>query len=224
MGPEWAEMEHLVKKQKSMTKRLEEMKDSKAVYGEVMNDVDEQIEVWDSLKEKLEEGDTVFRPKRKGATKRKSSGGQGKSRKKIHRSGSSVSEDTDHSDFEDKDTDDDEGEKASSEDETDGREPLTEDEITAKLQELRAQRKTARTEKLEITEKITALRKEIDEAKKAEEAIESKMSALCISGRNQYSKVSFSALTHLIVTGSESQKRSRDHLLLKMFAESIVPG
>lgn len=46
MGPDWAEMDQLVKKQRSMKKRLEEMKDSKAVYGEVMNDVDEQIEVW----------------------------------------------------------------------------------------------------------------------------------------------------------------------------------
>lgn len=32
------------------------------------------------------------------------------------------------------------------------------------------------------------MRKEIDENKKAEEEIESKMSALCISGRNAYSK------------------------------------
>lgn len=189
MGPEWAEMEQLVKKQKSMKKRLEEMKESKAVYGEVMNDVDEQIEIWDSLKEKLEEGDAVFPPKRKGALKRKPRGSKGKPPKKVRRSSSSVSEDTDHSDFEDKDTDDDEEEKTSTEDETAGRESLTEDEIMAKLQELRSQRKTARTEKLGIAEEITALRKEIGEAKKAEEAIESKMSALCISGRNQYSKV-----------------------------------
>jgi len=194
MGPEWAKMDQLVKKQKFMKKRLEEMKDSRAVYGEVMNDSDEQIEVWDSLKEKLEEGDPVYPPKRKGATKRKFSGSKGKSPKKVRRSGSSLSEDTDHSEFEDKDTDDDEGEQTSSEDETEGREALTEEQIMAKLQELRTQRKTARTEKLEITEKISAWRKEIEEAKQAEEAIESKMSALCISGRNQYSKVRSSVL------------------------------
>lgn len=46
MAPDWAELDQLVKKQKSIEKRLEDLKDSKTVYGEVMNDVDEQIEVW----------------------------------------------------------------------------------------------------------------------------------------------------------------------------------
>ncbi len=204
MGPEWAELEQLGKKQRSMKKRLEELRDSKAVYGEVMNEANEQIEVWDSLKEKLEEGDTVFAPKRKGATKRKASGSKGRSLKKVRRSGSSVSEDIDHSDSEDTDTDHDEGKETLSENETAGREPLTEDEIMAKLHELRSQRKTARKEKLGITEEITAIRKEIDEVTNAQEAIESKMSALCISGRNQYSKVKFPPFATPSSTGSES--------------------
>lgn len=35
---------------------------------------------------------------------------------------------------------------------------------------------------------MASIRKEIEEAKKAESKIESQMSELCISGRNQYSK------------------------------------
>lgn len=189
MADEWEEMDRLVKEQKSMKKHLDEFKDSKAVYGEVMNDADEQIEVWDSLKEKLEEGNTVFAPKPKSAAKRKASGSKGKAPKKARRSGSSEKEDTEDSDFEDRDSDDDKNKASESDGEIEEREPLTDEQITAKLQELRSQRKTARTEKLDITEQISILRKEIGKAKSAEEAIESKMSALCISGRNQYSKV-----------------------------------
>ncbi len=65
---------------------------------------------------------------------------------------------------------------------------MTHEQIAAKLQELRATKKEARGQKSEITANIAALRKEIDSAKEAEDKIQSKMSAMCISGRNQYSK------------------------------------
>ena len=190
MAPSWAEIDELSKKQKSMKKQLEETKDSKAVYGEVMNDVDEQIEVWDALKEKLDEGEQVFAPKPKGAQKRKT-GSKEKPRKKQRRTiTSDDEEDVENSDSDDKDSNEDEDEHdgASSQDKSQGQELLTEEHITTKLQELRTTKKEARSQKMEITEKITKMRKEIDEADKAEQKIASKMSALCISGRNQYSK------------------------------------
>ena len=65
---------------------------------------------------------------------------------------------------------------------------MTQEQIVAKLQELRATKKEARAQKNDITEHMSNLRKEIDEAKNVEEKIDSKMSAMCISGRNQYSK------------------------------------
>ena len=67
-------------------------------------------------------------------------------------------------------------------------EPLTREQITEKLQELRSTKKEARAQKLEITENMTTVRKKIDDAKDTEEKIESKLSAMCISGRNEYSK------------------------------------
>ena len=48
MGPSWDEVDRLSAKQKSLKKQLEEMKETKAVYEEVANDADEQIEVWES--------------------------------------------------------------------------------------------------------------------------------------------------------------------------------
>ena len=46
MAPDWIELERLGKNRRSMEKRLEDLKDSKAVYGEAVNDVEEQIEAW----------------------------------------------------------------------------------------------------------------------------------------------------------------------------------
>ena len=120
MTPSWAEIDELSKKQKSIKKQLEETKDSKAVYGKVMNDVDEQIEFWAALEEKLDEGEQVFPLKPKGAQKRKT-GSEEKPRKKQRRTITSDNEeDVEDSDFEDKDSDEDEDEhdETSSQDES----------------------------------------------------------------------------------------------------------
>ena len=131
------------------------------------------------MNEQLEDGKTVYAPKPKASKKRKSKG-QGRPRKKPCRSRSSETSDSDG----DATTSDSDTVKEDS-NET---EPLTAEQITAKLQDLRSQRKSARNEQKDITEKITAVRTEIKEAKDAEDEIYGKMSALCISGRNQYSK------------------------------------
>lgn len=187
MEPDWEEMEKLGKKAKSMKQQMAEMKDTKAVYGETMNDIDEQIEVWDGLKEKLDDGKTVYLPKAKVADKKRKASGKGRPRKKPRMTKSS---DADSDDIEDSDfsVNSDDEDRKGSEDEAQGQEPLTEEQIAAKLQELRATKKEARSQRLEITESITQLRKEIEESKEAEDKINSKMSAMCISGRNAYSK------------------------------------
>lgn len=135
MEPDWEELEKLVKKSKSMKKQMDEMKDTKAVYGESMNDLDEQIEVWDGLKEKLEGGGAVFPPKPKIAGKKRKGNSNDKARKKQRRTKSSddESDDVEDSDFSDGSNEDEKG----SEDESESQDPLTEEQIVAKLQELR---------------------------------------------------------------------------------------
>lgn len=187
MEPDWEELDKLGKMTKSMKKQMEEMKDTKAVYGESMNDIDEQIEIWDGLKEKSEDGKTVFPPKTKSAGKKRKGNSNEKARKKQRRTKSSDDEDDDFEGSNLSDNSDEDG-KGSEDESDESQEALTEEQIVAKLQELRAVKKEARAQRAEITERINQLRKEIDESKKAEEKIESKMSAMCISGRNAYSK------------------------------------
>ena len=186
MDPDWEELEKLEKKEKSIQKQMDEMKATKAVYGETMSDIDEQLEIWDGLKEKLEGGKTVFPPKSKAAGRKRKGSSNDKARKKQRRTKSSddESDDIEDSDFSEN-SDKDEKE---SEDGSDREEPLNEEQIVIKLQELRATKKEARAQRSEITEQITQLRKEASECKEAEKRIESKMSAMCISGRNAYSR------------------------------------
>ena len=187
MEPDWEELEKLGKKIKSMKKQMDELKDTKAVYGESMNDIDEQVEIWDGLKEKIEGGETVFSPKPKSAGRKRKGSSNEKARKKQRKT---MTSDDESDGAEDSNLSDasDEGRNPGSEDGSESREPLTEEHIVAKLQELRATKKEARTQRGDITERISQIRKEIDQSKKAEEKIESKMSAMCISGRNAYTK------------------------------------
>ena len=196
MEPDWEELEKLGKKTKSMKKQMDEMKDTKAVYGETMNDIDEQIEIWDGLKEKVEDGKTVYPPKPKSRGKKRKSNSNDKARKKQRKTKSSDDESDDLVESDLGDSSDEDG--RGSENESASHEPLTEEQVVQKLQELRSTKKEARAQRAEITEQINALRKEIDESKKAEERIESKISQLCIS---KLSFASSSPFEHVLGAG-----------------------
>lgn len=186
MEASWEAMDRYTKDQRRLNKDLEEMKESKVVYGEVMAEVDEQLETWELLRDDLEAGKTVYAPRPKLNKKRKNAKGSSKQRKKQRRSSEEPSDDDDHSSYEE--------DASSTEDEQDDEDehpqgdPLNEEHITSKIAELRKTKKEARKERTEIEEKMTAVRAEIEEASEAEKRIEAEMAALCISGRNAYSK------------------------------------
>lgn len=190
MSSSWEEMDRLVKEQRSLKKQLEQMSDSKAVFGEAQNNADEQIDVWEALKVDLEAGETVFAPKAESESRKRKNYRQDKSSKKKRRTDDSdAEEDSDFADNQsEQSADADEEEIDESDEDSSKHEPLTEDQIMAKLQELKLSKKEARTQRTEIAEKMKDLKKQIEVAKEAEDKINSEMSALCISGRNTYSK------------------------------------
>lgn len=180
-APAYEELAVLKKTVKSSKKELDELKDSKLMYEDVMNDADEQIEVWEGLDGELEAGKTVYKPKA-GAKKRKS-GGINKPRKRL-RKNSSDTEESDDSEFKDTDSEDDDESNADTSEE---HEPLTDEQISTKLQELKFTKKEARAQKNEVLAKMDSVRKRIKDATRSEEEIENHLCAMCISGRNQYS-------------------------------------
>lgn len=185
MAPSWQKLDDLSKKQKSLGTQLKELKETKELLGATLNDADDQIEVWEALKESVEDGKNVFAPKSESSSKKRK-GNSAKNRRKRQRR----SADSDN-DFID---DDDSGDSASepdSEEEPDSaepREPLTEDQVIAKISELRSTKKEARRQRAELADQMKELQEENEKAHDAEEKIEAEMSTLCISGRNGYSK------------------------------------
>lgn len=169
-----------IKKQQSLKKAMQDLRESKATYGEVMGDADEQLEVWEALRDQTEEGKIVYVPS-DGKKRKQSSTDRGHRKKQRKLSDDEGDDDynNDPEEYADEDNDqivEDRGP------------PLTEDAIGAKITELRSTKKEARRERTELDRKIAAIRKEIDIAHEAEERIVGEMQHLCISGRNSYSK------------------------------------
>ena len=183
-GSLWRELEQCESTRESLKKDLKDFIETKATYGEIMSDCDDQQEVWEALMTKLEGGNIVYPPPE--SKKRKKSDKSTRSKRlKRHRDG----EDEDD-DFVD---DDESNEHVTDDDEDEGfaerqGEPLTEEFITAKLMNIKATKKSARRSRLDIDEKIKGVRKEIAAVKDAEERAEAEISRVCIEGRNGYSK------------------------------------
>ncbi|KAL8823786.1 MAG: hypothetical protein Q9191_005550 [Dirinaria sp. TL-2023a] len=182
LGPAWAEVEKLGKQIKALNKQLDEAKESKTVYAEIMNDADDELEVWDGLKENLEKGKTVYAPA-KPSTKKRKAVVKRKPRKRGRRDVSSESEDYDDADSED---DPDEGSEAGSSQSE--RQELNEDDVSTKISEIRSNKKNARQQKVELDTKIDELKREIKVARASEKRIEARIATRCIAGRNAYSK------------------------------------
>jgi hypothetical protein len=65
---------------------------------------------------------------------------------------------------------------------------LTEEQVGLKIAELKSTKKEGRRQRTRLEEKIKVLRAEMDDIRKADQKIEAEMSAMCIGGRNAYSK------------------------------------
>ncbi|KAL8700510.1 MAG: hypothetical protein Q9201_005409 [Fulgogasparrea decipioides] len=182
LGPQWAEIERLGKSIKDLKRRLEDLKESKSVYTEIMDDADDQLEVWDKLKDELEEGKTVYAPKLGSSGKKRKARGTDRPRKKRRAGSDSDNDESEDGDYQDEETDDE------AESTNENEEPLTEDQVSAKISEIKANKKKARQEKAELDSKIKTLASEIKTSQAEEKRVEADIAAKCIAGRNKYSK------------------------------------
>ncbi|KAH6642388.1 hypothetical protein C7974DRAFT_420684 [Boeremia exigua] len=163
--------------------RIEDLKESQKVYQLAGREAADDIEIWEDLKDQRDDGKEVYAPAPKAAKRKKDSAAT-KSRKRHQMD----DEDSD-TNFVIDDEDAEETEDEASDEEVQApQKPLTEDEINKKLKELRETKKTARREGLEINPQIEELRPRIREAQTKSKAIKAKISGICISGRNEYSK------------------------------------
>ncbi|KAF2443457.1 hypothetical protein P171DRAFT_495215 [Karstenula rhodostoma CBS 690.94] len=143
-----------------------------------LDEVEDDIDIWEDLKDRVET-ETVFAPKSKTNQKRKQSKPKHRSQKRQH-------------------IDDDSQVESGSDDANDSRHdsdgvetpqvPLTMLNVEQKIASLKNAKKNARQEKKKTEDLITALKPTIRELKSKIADANAKKLALCIQGRNMYSK------------------------------------
>ncbi|KAF2139631.1 uncharacterized protein K452DRAFT_300175 [Aplosporella prunicola CBS 121167] len=196
MEQSWAELDSMAAQLKDLEGKLDEAKTSKDVYKEVVDECDDEIEAWEDLEEKVEEGKTVFAPNPnfKQSKKRKRDSPAKKPRKKKRRVGDTdddpievEDECTDESDHDSSDKSFKDGDSDSGEQE-EQRQPLTEEDVASKLRELKSRKKEARRSRVDIDQKISEIQDEQKDLRKKHSKLRAEISAKCISGRNNYSR------------------------------------
>lgn len=165
---------------RKLEKQIEESKDTKSDLREASDLALSDLEVWEGLKDDCEDGKVVFDPSNKKRKHRSSSSSQTRKRRRSDETDSEASE-AENSDS-DGETTDDEGET----------EPplkaLTLEEIKTKITELRNVKKESRRQISDIDEQLKPTRDSIKDLKDLVKVIDTKQRAMCIAGRNAYSK------------------------------------
>ncbi|KAK5950264.1 hypothetical protein OHC33_008733 [Knufia fluminis] len=158
-------------------------------YKEQIDDIntavdkaDEELEVWEQLLSKCQDGETVYPP----APKKRKRTASPKARKRPKYTEADSDDDfiaSDNSDESDRD------ELNDSDDEAPTRSfPVSENEATAKVEELRSTKKEGRRRKLDIETELKDFRKRIAANKQEQEKYDAVISTECIAGRNNYSR------------------------------------
>lgn len=192
MGALWEKRNVHENDLKRLRAELNDLKESRSAYAEAMEDAEEELERWESLEEKLESGDTVYAPaKGSPSTKKRKRGSEESTRlsKRQRRAGGTESDD----DSEGSEYAEDDPDPTGEQDEEDavgntGGDPLTAEQIESKIAELKSTKKEGRRERNRLEQRIKDLRAKETDILEADEKIEAEMSAMCISGRNSYSK------------------------------------
>ncbi|KAF2660783.1 hypothetical protein K491DRAFT_711373 [Lophiostoma macrostomum CBS 122681] len=172
-------------KLRDLEERIEEAQDSKGVYKLAYDGADEEIEMWEKLKDKFNSGETVYAPSRNDKKRKKPQKG-----KKFGKRSRTDDSDDDFiaSDAESSVSDSETESDSDSESIRAPREPLTASEIGAKLDELKETKKNARRQRGELEMKIQDLKPGLKVAREELARVQGEINAICIAGRNDYSK------------------------------------
>ncbi|EAA33384.2 hypothetical protein GE21DRAFT_6469 [Neurospora crassa] len=181
---------------KKLKKKLGDLKDQEAACDEIRDHLDEEMEKWDVLLDKLDKGEQVYDPAEAQQTKKRKRHGRARgSRKRRNNdpidsdSGSSSDSgsdgdgndsDAELSDLSDKENSD---PKAGEE-----KKPLTKEEIENKISSLREEKKKIRSGIRDLKDQAKETRTAIKEIESEKKNLESEVKAICIQGRNEYSR------------------------------------
>jgi hypothetical protein len=180
---QWEMVDAIEERQRWLRQNLGKVVESKSVYTERIGMFDDEIEEWDKLKCLFEHGKVVYNPS--DSKKR-----QGSWSGPMHKRQKMLTLDFDNETDEVNDNYEDHYFETNSRAETASQEgnPLTSDEIDVKLRELRDHKRWVRQERNKIDNTITVIDTELVTLDKRISDIGEEMRAICIEGRNEYSK------------------------------------
>lgn len=180
LGDEYQKLDdklvEIERRRRALRAELKETQKSKSDYEETIDQVEEEIEKWDELSDQLDQGKTVYPPTQKKRKRAVSNGGSNKRRRRSQ---------TDDSNDENSDQSSSEPQEVAPEQAI---EPLTEQAINDKLDELKTMKKDARREKNALNSRIEELKQQIESNSDEIDEMNAQQNALCIAGRNEYSR------------------------------------
>jgi chromosome segregation ATPase len=178
----WARITELQDSVRKTKSDIAELRDERDVCENLIDEIEQAWDKWEALGTKVAEGKTVYAPpiavpkkqKRKRVSKPRGS------RKNL----TSSDVGTDFSDPDGADSSDKENQESPDE----ARVPLTSDDIDAKLASLKGEKKEVRAKKKQLDERMSTLREEMTTLNSERDATLAEVKAICIQGRNQYSR------------------------------------
>ncbi|KAK4163169.1 hypothetical protein QBC43DRAFT_67836 [Cladorrhinum sp. PSN259] len=177
----WKRIEELRGRIRGIKKQLADLKSEQDTTDELIDKNDTAWDQWEALINRFWNGETVYAPKFPTKKRKRQSNPKGSRKNRVS---SDLDDDDDISDFDslsdynDKENDDAE----------ETREPLTEDQIEAKLGALKTEKRDLRVRRKEIVVAGTQLRKEIKELTQEKDECHAEAKSICIQGRNEYSR------------------------------------
>lgn len=176
----WSRIQELSDDIRRLKSDIADLRDERDACNDLVDKIEQTWDKWETLASKLADGSTVYPPPNTPTKKRKRRFEPKRSRK--NRTSSDL--DSDFSDTDSSDSSDKENQERMAEDS----EPLTEDQIEAKLASLKAEKKEVRVKKKEIEEQVKTTREKIKEFVTEKEMLLAEVKAVCIQGRNEYSR------------------------------------
>lgn len=169
----WEAAEQMRKTRLSLESKISDLKKVKMGLGEQLDECEVQTDLWEDLQSQISSGEVVYAP---STNSRKRKRGEASL-------GSFKSDADDNLDADDSGSSD----KENSQQEH-NRKPLTEEVIEDQIASLRTERKKIRGERRSIDSQIAGLRQDIEKIKNEREKVLAGVKAICIQGRNDYSR------------------------------------
>ncbi|KAL2258691.1 hypothetical protein VTK26DRAFT_7888 [Humicola hyalothermophila] len=177
----WGRIQEITDEIRKWKSRIAALKDERDACDDLVEGIEQAWDTWEALGGDLADGKTVYAPSDNAGRKRKRHSRPIGSRKNR------VSSDLDDSNLSDSDASG-SRDKENHESRNESREPLTEDQIDAKLASLKAEKKELRIKKKDIERQVSAIREEIKKLAEEKDELLAGVKAVCIQGRNEYSR------------------------------------